>query len=138
MKAKLKQILRFYFSADSLNKALDAIIENIALNSWKDGYDNAKYFTRINSVVEVKGELSDFWARLNGVMLTLTDRDLATLKGYARLRSGISRLDEDGKRELHRAVVKFSRKTAGLLNNSDRALKCISAYYALISPKIDN
>lgn len=138
MRARLKQILRFYFSADSLNKSLDAIIENIALNSWKEDYGGAKYFTRINGVLEVKGELSDFWARLDGVMSALTERDLTALKRYARLRTGVSRLGEGERRELHRVIVKFGRRAACLLNNSQKALKCVYAYYALISPEPDS
>lgn len=135
MRAGLKKILRFYYSAGSLNDALDMIIERVALNSWKDG--EGECFCKVSAVIEVKGELKDFWARLDKVMTSLKEGDLNTLKRYARMRRGISKLSVGDRREIHRALVKFGRRAQKLLENSDRAIKCVYAYYALIRPDPD-
>ena len=135
MRAWLKKILRFYYSAGSLNDALDKIIECVALNSWKDG--EGVCFCKVSEVIEVKGELKEFWARLDKVMTSLKEGDINTLKRYARMRRGTSLLSEEDRREIHRALVKFGRRAQSLLTDCDRAIKCVYAYYALIRPEPD-
>lgn len=137
MRTQLKKILRFYFSAGSLNRALDGVILRLAASSWQDLCEGERTFDRVNAVIAVKAELKDFWARLNTVMEKLPRRDLLALEKYAALRTGVSPLDGEDRRAIHSALVKFKRRTGVLLSSSVRAYKCVCAYYALISPTPD-
>lgn len=132
---KIKQLMRFYFSAGSLNRALDNIITRLALASGQDVYAGCEeYFDRICRVVEDKRKLSELWARLDGVLCNMTVRDRETLKFYAEARTGIK---GDMKREIHRAAVKFARRAAGLLKSFGEQYCVLCAYRCLISPAPD-
>lgn len=131
----VKKLLRFYFGADSLNSALDNIIARIAVQAGYDIYKGCEYYAeKIAAAVEVKGELNKLWIRLNGVVAGLDGKDIQTLKWYSSMRTGIKKLSESGKREIHRAVVKFTRRAQFIITGSGRAYKLLCAYYALISP----
>jgi len=132
MKTVLKRVLRFYFAAEALNSTLDKIIYSSAALSYKSGCTGADDFERVAKLVETKGLLSDFWARLNYVMERMAEMDVAALKRYASLRVGTRRLPEGEQRELHRAVTKFGRRAEGVLERSEEQLKCVMAYYCLI------
>ena len=126
---KIKFLLRFYFSAGSLNDALDKIITHLAVSSGLDIYAE-----RIFDIVETKRKLSCLWERLDGVLQKMTERDRQTLKNYAALRTGVK---GEEKREIHRAAVKFARRAGGLLSGGDDGYKALSAYRCLISPAPD-
>ena len=132
---KIKKLLRFYFSADSLNRALDNIITRLALASGEDVFSGCeRYAERIASVIEVKSELCGLWARLDQIIGAMTERDKFTLKRYAAMRTGPVGAD---KREIHRAAVKFARRSGGLLSGSQNVYKILCAYQCLISPAPD-
>lgn len=132
---KIKFLLRFYFSAGSLNDALDKIITHLAVSSGLDIYGGcARYAERIFDIVETKRKLSCLWERLDGVLQKMTERDRQTLKNYAALRTGVK---GEEKREIHRAAVKFARRAGGLLSGGDDGYKALSAYRCLISPAPD-
>lgn len=127
---KIKSLMRFYFSAGSLDRALDNIITRLALSSGQDIYGGCEeYFDKIVKVLSDKRSLAELWARLDGVMSNMTERDRATLKFYAAARRGV----KDGeKKEIHRAAVKFARRAAGLLKSCEKLFSVLCAYRCLI------
>lgn len=137
MNVKLKRVLRFYFSAASLNDALDGIITRFAATSWKEFAGGEHTFDKVCTVIEVKEELEVLWARLNKVMEKLPQADLLALKQYASLRTGVTALSEDERRRIHSALVKFRRRAGNVLLTSKRGYECVCAYYALINPAHD-
>ena len=126
--------MAFYFLAGSLNKMLDGIIERLAVSSGQDVYAGCEvYFDRIVKVTEDKRRLSELWARLDGVLSKMTERDRETLKRYGAARTGVK---EEERKEIHRAAVKFARRAGGLLKGGELyAVMC--AYRCLISPAPD-
>ncbi|MGN0806044.1 MAG: hypothetical protein ACI4MC_03315 [Candidatus Coproplasma sp.] len=133
MRTQLKRILRFYFSAGSLNDALDGIISRLAATSWQDMCGGEHTFDKVNTVIGIKKELKSFWARLDKVMEKLPKADLSALKRYASLRTGVSTLDEGERRRIHSALVKFRRRANTVLSSGKKGYECICEYYALIS-----
>lgn len=131
---QIKYILRFYFSAGSLNATLDNIITYLAVSSGRDTFAGGEaYFDRISKLISVKRQLSDLWARLDKIIAEMTEKDRATLKRYAALRVGVK---GEEKREIHRAAVKFTRRAGSLLNGG-KALSALKAYRCLLSPAPD-
>lgn len=126
--------MAFYFLAGSLNKMLDGIIERLAVSSGQDVYAGCEvYFDRIVKVTEDKRRLSELWARLDGVLSKMTERDRETLKRYGAARTGVK---EEERKEIHRAAVKFARRAGGLLKGGELyAVLC--TYRCLISPAPD-
>ena len=137
MNVKLKRVLRFYFSAGSLNDALDGIITRLAATSWQDIYGGEHTFDRVNRIIAVKEELKSFWARLNGVMEKLPQKDVIALKLYSSLRTGVTALAEGERRQIHSALVKFRRKVGNVISSGGKGYECICAYYALLSHNPD-
>lgn len=127
--------MAFYFSAGSLNKMLDGIIERLAVSSGQDVYAGCEvYFDRIVKVTEDKRRLSELWARLDGVLSKMTERDRETLKRYGAARTGVK---EEERKEIHRAAVKFARRAGGLLKGGGELYAVMCAYRCLISPAPD-
>ena len=132
---KIKTLLRFYFSAGSLNEALDNLITRLAVTSGLDIYGGgAAYAERISDIGADKQSLSELWGRLDGIISKMTERDRLTLKSYAALRTGVKGGE---KKEIHRAAVKFTRRAGGLLTSCDGIYKVVCAYRCLISPAPD-
>lgn len=133
---KLKKLLRFYYSADSLNSALDNIIKGFAAAAATDVYRGCEYyFGKIAVVVEKKVGLSGLWRALDGIISKMSARDWETLGFYARLRTGTARLEEGVRREIHRAVVKFARRAGTSLDRFSAETDILNEYYCLISPE---
>ncbi len=137
MRSQLKKVLRFYFSAGSLNSALDGVITYLAASSWQEKLSVESVFERVNTVIAVKRQLRAYWARLDGVMVKLPQADLQSLKRYAALRTGVTVLDKEEQRRIHSALVKFRRRAGAAVSTGAGAYKCICAYYALISSVSD-
>ncbi|MGN1060211.1 MAG: hypothetical protein ACI4QN_00610 [Candidatus Coproplasma sp.] len=137
MRTQLKKVIRFYFSAGSLNSALDGIITRLAASSWQELRLGEHTFDKVNKVIEIKAELKTFWVRLNGVMAKLPTADLLALKKYASLRTGVMGLDAAERRIIHSALVKFKRRAGIVLISCKKGYECVCAYYALISPNPD-
>lgn len=132
---KIKRLLLFYFSAGSLDRALDNIITRLALSAGQDVYAGCEvYFERIVKVTEDKRKLSELWARLDGVLSNMTERDRAALKAYAAARTGVK---GDEKKEIHRAAVKFARRADGILKGGGEPYSVLCAYRCLISSAPD-
>ena len=127
---KIKRLLRFYFGAGSLDRALNNIIMRTAVAAGQDIYGGCElYAERMLAIISAKEQLSKLWFRLNGVICQMTVNDAATLKAYAAMRTGAR---GEQKREIHRAVVKFSRRAFNILSGDGAAYKILCAYYALV------
>lgn len=114
MRAKLKNLLKFYYSAEGLNAALDGLISGLARASWQDDRGGEHAFERVCRVLEVKSELSGLWGELDGIISKLSEQDGRSLKRYSTLKGGIAACGERERRELHRALVKFRRHMGNL------------------------
>ncbi len=133
MKVQLKKLLRFYFSADKLNTALDGIILQIAVKSGSDLYSGGeRYFERISKILSVKTSLEELWGRLDSVIANMTERDRVTLSVYAAARAGTARLKEGERREMHRALTKFSRRAEGIVSACGNVYPLICEYYCFL------
>lgn len=129
---RIKTVLRFYFSAEKLNCYLDKLTVYTAVASGGDPLGGCeRYADKIFALIEVKENLSAFWARLNSVLQSMTEKDRQTLRLYAALRC-TPKWEE--RKEVHRAVVKFTRRAGRLLERSAAAYKTLSAYRCLLSP----
>ena len=132
---KIKNLLRFYYSAGSLDRALNNLIFRLAVKAGGDTYSGCEpYADRIAGLIEVKGKLAQLWARLDEIVSGMTEADGAALKKYAYARRAYNGAE---KRELHRAVVKFTRRAGGLLSGGEKLYKLMCAYCCLLSPKPD-
>ncbi len=97
-------------------------------------YGNCQYYAeKICLIIEAKNRLAEVWARLDGVVSALTERDRQTLKRYAAMRKGAA---ESEKKELHRAVVKFMRRAEKILADKE-VFRLLGAYCCLLNPAPD-
>ena len=128
---KVKRVLRFYFCADSLDRAFDNLILNNACKSVQP-YSGEMYGERICALLEEKQVLSKLYIYLDAVLGEITQGDREALESYALMRCGIKRLDDERRKEIKRAAMKFKRHARRLESFKD-ALKLISKYYALIT-----
>jgi len=130
MQVKVKRLLRFYFAADKMNKALDSELFRIAQRSAGDMYcQGEKYFEEAARVIGVKEELSALYARINDVMSRMSAEDIASLKRYAFFRGRLAGLPCAEQAELRRAKVKFLRHAARAIGGALGAYKYVNEYY---------
>ena len=127
---KVKRILRFYFCADSLERAFDNLIINNAYKSVQP-YSGELYAEKICALLEEKKALSWLWYYLDGVIGGITEEERGALESYAKMRFGIKNLDDEKRREIKRAAIKFKRR-ARRIESFNEALQLINKYYALI------
>lgn len=128
---KVKRVLRFYFCADSLESAFDNLIINNAYKSAQP-YSGELYAERICSILEEKEALSRLWGYLDKVIGGITQGDRDALESYALMRCGIKRLDDEKRRGIKRAAIKFKRR-ARRLESFNEALQLVNKYYSLIT-----
>ncbi len=128
---KVKRILRFYFSADSLERAFDNIILKSAVNLAEGSTRHSA--ERICGLICEKQELGRLWNYIDGVVGSIPEEDIKSLKLYAGMRYSICRADEEVRKCVKRAVVKFMRR-ARRLESFNCALGLVGKYYRLIAP----
>ena len=128
---KSKQLIRFYFSADNINKALDNLILDKALKSANYGKSCEYYAERILALIDAKEELSKLWGYLDTVVSSLTERERSVLKFYGGLRTGLSRLTATRAKEVKRVTVKFTRH-ARLIGRYGEGVRLVKKYYCLM------
>lgn len=128
---KSKQIIRFYFSADSLNGAMDNLITQNALSSAH--YDKCVeyYADKICALIGAKQRLGELWQYLDGVMSEFAESERNVLRFYGAMRGGFSKLSAANRKEIKRVTVKFVRK-AKSLGRYEKAIKLVGEYYCLI------
>ncbi len=126
---KVKYLLRFYFSADKLDRALDNLIMHCACASGeREGIECAERLCRL---IGEKSALGRLWSWLDGKMCALSEEDLSSLRYYAAMRVGLKRLSGERRRELKRAVVKFSRRIGNIGYYAD-GVGLVGKYYCLL------
>lgn len=127
---KVKRVLRFYFFAEGLERTLDKLIMKTACAPDADAEGGAE---RILKLIDEKRELSKLWSYLDGILSGFTEAERGALKSYAALRCGLKRLDDDGRKSLRRAVMKFTRR-ARRIESFRAGLQLVSGYYCIICP----
>lgn len=127
-----KRLLRFYFSADRLNGALDNLILRFALGAYRENRGCAYSAEKITALIGVKTRLSLLWESLDCTLSSFSSPDRAVLEKYALLRTGVSRLGEEERRAVHRVVVRFSRRFQPRYSRVADGVKLVDEYYALL------
>lgn len=126
-----KRLLRFYFNAEELERALGNLIITHACRSADCAKGGEYYAQKILAVIGAKEQLSELWRYLNGAISELKDEEVQTLKDYALLRCGIRKLNEAKQREIKRAVIKFSRHARSLERYAE-GVRLVGEYYCLM------
>ena len=120
------KILRFYFGAGSLERALDHLITDKALNFEGDTLDTAE---RLCEIIGEKIELEKLWEYLDGVLAPLSAQEREVLALYSARRD--FPLSDAQMREAKRAVIKFTRH-ARKLAQFGVGFEVLDKYYCLI------
>ncbi len=120
---KTKKILRFYFSADSLERAFDNLIMNKACAPYSDSFDTAE---DLCAVIGDKIQLERLWAYLDGVLANFTDEERAILLNYSSRCAVHSDI-----RAVKRTVIKFTRRARRLEDFKDE-ISVLNKYYCLL------
>ncbi len=107
---KSKRVLRFYFNAEALDRALNNLIMRYACLSAGAEGGGEYYAGKILKIIEAKDALSGFWGYLDGVIKSLPAADAGALQFYARLRTGIMGLPPGTVKCIKRALIKFLRR----------------------------
>ena len=125
-KVKPKKILRFYFGADSLERALENLIN---VKAYDFGADTLATAERLCAVIGEKMRLERLWAYLDGILSVFSAEDIRALKNYASRR--VKPLDDNGRRAEKRAVIKFMRHARRLKDFEDD-FQTVKKYFPLI------
>ena len=121
-----KKILRFYFGADSLERAFENLIINKALAF---GSDTLKTADRLCEIIGEKIRLEELWAYLDGIISSFSEEDRGALFRYCAKRD--EPLSDIESRECKRAVIKFTRH-ARRLGEFTGAVSILKKYYCLL------
>lgn len=124
-KVKVKGILRFYFSADGLERAFENLIMKKACAPFADGLKNAE---RITEIIEEKTELENLWAYINSVMSGFSEEERGRLREYAARRS---KQCICGEKAVKSAVIKFVRR-ARRIEEFGKSIEVLRSYYCLM------
>ena len=122
---KPKKILRFYFGAESLERAFDNLITSKAFDFGGDTLETAE---RLCTVIGEKMRLQRLWAYLDSVLSSFSEADRAALKNYA---SKFTAINDSERKAAKRAVIKFTRH-ARRLGEFENDFAILKQYYCLI------
>ena len=120
---KPKKLLRFYFGADSLERAFDNLIISKAYDFGADTLATAE---KLCAVIGDKMKLERLWGYLDCVISTFTDEERSVLLSYSA-RCGLP----PGEKEVKRAVIKFTRRARRIEEFAD-SIYVLKKYYCLI------
>ena len=123
---KVKILLQFYFNAADLNERLDKLI---TYNACK--VDGCR-FDRIAELIEDKRKLCNLMSYLKERFEKLTPKDVVTLKKYSALRVDIKKLEDTQRREIKRAVMKFTRKL-NFIKQHEEEIAVLKKYRAILN-----
>ena len=98
---KTKRILRFYFAADSLDRAFDNLIMRKACTANADGFTTAE---SICDVIAQKSCLERLWSYLDSVLTGFSQEDRVTLLNYSARCA-----PKNCGNEVKRVVIRFVR-----------------------------
>ena len=123
---KPKKILRFYFGAESLDRAFDNLITQKAFDFGADTLATAE---RLCAVIGEKMQLERLWAYLDSVLSGFSEEDRGALMDYSARRG--SPLSDSERRAVKRAVIKFTRRARRIGEFKDD-FPILKKYYCLI------
>ena len=124
--------MRFYFTADKLDRALDGLILSITEKA-AEGVRNCEYYAdKICAVIEDKAELKKLWNYLNNVISEFGVKEAEILKFYALSHKSIVKLPENVRKSVKSAAVKFSRR-AYAVKAYEREVKVADKYCCLFN-----
>jgi len=126
---RIKNVLRFYYSADSLERAFDNLIMGRACRFDDGGGEECA--EKICRLIGEKSELSYLYNYLDGVITKLPEADRSALSEYAALRGGVKQLGSEKIKLLKRAVMKFVRRARRLASFKE-GLALVGKYYCLL------
>lgn len=128
---KAKAVLRFYFSAEKLEGAIDNLILKTALSS-EESFNGEKCAEKIISLICAKQKLANLYGFLDGVLCGFDKEEIAVLRSYSLMRCGISKLTDERIKLIRKLTVRFSRRAKnGIARHAD-GLKLIAHYYCLL------
>lgn len=124
---KSKRLIRFYFSADKLNGALDNLIMKNACGTETNGEECVN---KIIEIIEAKKSLSKLWRYLDSVISGLSEFERSVLKFYGIVRLPLKKLGIERQREVKRVIMKFCRR-ARFLERYEEGIGLVNLYFAL-------
>ena len=130
-----KHLLKFYFCAEAMNGALDALLIRFATASAESDKGCEYFADKMCRVIEAKAALGQLWAFLDSVLSSVTEEDRKVLKAYTESRR--KERGADGKnsaegRALHRSLMKFSRRVNGRLDRFAEQVNVLRDYYCFV------
>lgn len=128
---KLKKVLRFYFSADKLERTINGLIMKYACAA--DCQSSAE---RICTLIEEKIELSVFWNYIDGIMRGLSDEERNSLREYAFMRVALKKQPDDIYKRIKRAAAKLKRR-ATRVENFTRGAELADKYNCILSVGVE-
>ena len=124
---KTKKIMRFYFSADSLDRAFANLIMRRACDAASDAFAAAEGLCEI---IGDRMRLEELWAYLDGVLSEFTERERLALSKYAA-KNGADFVSAAELRTVKSAVNKFTRRARRLRSFAD-GVTTLDRYYCLL------
>lgn len=124
---KVKLLLKFYFNAAAFNGWLDNVI---TFNACR--VDGEAGFEKVAAIVEDKRELCNLMNYLERKFERLAKEDIAALRRYAFLRVGIKNLEGGIRREIKRAVMKFTRRLT-YIERHEEEIRTLRKYRAVLN-----
>ncbi len=105
---KCKLLLSFYFRKNRLLSIIDKKIECLQLKAMRAPLTDELMINVLNLAFE-RVKLNELWNLLDNALKVLTLDDRWWLNTYARLRVGVSTLQDEDRAAIRRAVKKFYR-----------------------------
>lgn len=127
----MKRLLRFYYCAESLDRAFDNIILRRACESARSMREGGEIAEELCKLIEKRRELAVLWERLDGVLGEMDKGDAEFLERYAGSREGMRSFGDDGLKRIRRLTAKISRRLS--LDGLNGAVAVLDGYYCLLS-----
>lgn len=128
---KRKRLLKFYFSVERINRALDNLITENALRSADHTRGGEYYAEKICSIICAKRELSLLWKYLDGIIEQFDEQEKTVLRYYGLCKKGGTALSENSRREVKRVLIKFARRSQNIFR-FEEGIRLVNEYYCLM------
>ncbi|MCD7728844.1 MAG: hypothetical protein LUI60_02900 [Clostridia bacterium] len=117
---KTKKVLKFYFTADKAERAIDRLIlkRAAAIDYYRTAEQCAE---RVIALIEKKRALCLLWRHLDSAMFAFSADERKMLKSYA-----FSQRKERG--EVHRLAVRFTRRAQEGISDFEDGLDILREY----------
>lgn len=126
-----KRLLRFYFSVDRLDKALNNLITQKAISSAVHGSNGAEIGQEMCVLIQAKKELSELWNYLDSILKAFSEDEIKSLHLYGTTKLGIKQLPLEAQRHIKKSVVKFTRRARNL-DRYESGVRLVNRYYGLL------